>query len=662
MQYLLTNKHKEPVIYIKVLPLKGLTKPLWYQSTHLPITVGSVVIVPLQTQEIPAIVIEIAPAINLPYEVKSVISLEEFPNDQLFLDFIKQVAYYYQVAPLVLIKRFRKFIEQKHESSPEKILAEVSNQPITQLSIDQTQACAQIMPSIMNSSYQATILHGVTGSGKTEVYKSLIKNALELNKTVILLLPEVSLACQFETILKHSFDKYKVFGFHSASSAKQKRQLWQSLINNESCLIIGVHLPVLLPIHNLGLIIVDEEHETGYQEKKHPKLNSKELAIWRAKLYNIPIVLGSATPSISSLHNLNREDWQLVSMPKRFSGAFPNIKLVTIGKDQNQPHFLITRELASSIQDKLNKKQQIIIFLNRRGYSFFVQCQICKFIFYCPNCSVSLTLHKDESLRCHYCEYKTNMPSSCPKCPCKSFIKKGVGTQQIVAVLQKLFPCAKIERADLDTTSQKKSWHETVQKFTNREIDILVGTQTITKGYHFPGVTLVGILWADINLHMPVFNAAEVALQQILQVAGRAGRQSKSSEVIVQTMTNHPIFNYLQEDRYLEFYQTEITKRTITNYPPITRFVEIELTHVIEKLAEAEIHKLFQELEEKGLQISNTIEILGPVKPIVSKLKNWHTRKIYLKSPNITELLKLFNTIDQPNYKSKIFFTPNPLS
>jgi len=654
-----------PNIYLKVLPLKGLTKALWYQTTQLQIKIGMVVIVPLQKQEIPAIVIEIAPQLNLPYEVKAIISLEHFPDDQNFLKFIEQVATYYQVAPLVLIKRFRKFIEQKHEASSVEIALKSHDIKQVTLSHDQENACKQILPAIMNQKYQVTILHGVTGSGKTEVYKKLISETLAQNKSAILLLPEVSLASQFEEIFKKSFANNIVFGFHSLISAKNKKLLWQALLANQSCLIIGVHLPTLLPIANLGLIIVDEEHETGYQEKKHPKLNSKELAILRANLYKIPIVLGSATPSISSLHNLNRAEWQIVNLPKRFTGAFPTIKLVTIGKDgkdQKQPHFLISRELANSIQKKLHLKEQIIIFLNRRGYSFFVQCQMCKLIFYCPNCSVSLTLHKDESLRCHYCEYKTIMPTACTSCPSKHFIKKGVGTQQIVTVLQKLFPSAKIERADLDTTSQKKSWQETVQKFTNQEIDILVGTQTITKGYHFPGVTLVGILWADINLHLPVFNAAEVALQQILQVAGRAGRQSKTSEVIVQTITSHPIFNYLQEEQYLDFYKAEIIKRQITNYPPITRFVEIELTHPIEKLVEKEINSLYQELEKNGAQISNTIEILGPVKPVVSKLKNWHTRKIYLKSPSIINLISLFNTVDQTNYKSKIFFTPNPLS
>ena len=291
-----------------------------------------------------------------------------------------------------------------------------------------------------------------------------------------------------------------------------------------------------------------------------------------------------------------------------------------------------------------------------------MQCQICKFIFYCPNCAVSLTLHADDSLRCHYCHYKITVPKVCPQCPCKKFIKKGVGTQQIVTVLTKLFPFAKIERADLDTTSQKKSWEQTVIKFTNKEIDILVGTQTITKGYHFPGVTLVGILWADINLHLPIFNASEVALQQILQVAGRAGRQSAHSEVIVQTMAPHLIFNYLSEELYFDFYKFEIGKRQLTNYPPITRFAEIEIKHAREINIEQEVCHLYQELEKNSAQISNTIEILGPVKPVISKLKNWHTRKIYLKSNDIHFLIKLFKSIQQSNYKSKIFFTPNPLS
>lgn len=647
-------------MYIQVLPLKGLTKPLWYHSNNFQVTIGNVVLVPLQAQVIPAIIVQIKEQIELPYEIKEIISVEKFPDDIQYLNFIKQVAYYYQIKPLLLIKRFRKFIEQKNEASQELGPA-IIDAKLTQLTTEQQKAYEQILPEIIDPKYKVTILHGVTGSGKTEVYRCLTETTLNLNKTVLLLLPEVSLAMQFEAIMRKKLPNNLVLGFHSATNAKQKKQLWQAVINNQSCLIIGVHLPILLPIGNLGLIIVDEEHETGYQEKKHPKINSKELSIMRAHAYKIPIVLGSATPSISSLYNLNRAEWQKADLTKRFNGAFPKIKLVQIGKDKKQPHFLITKDLASSIAKKLDQKEQIIIFLNRRGYSFFVQCFACKFIFNCSHCNVSLTLHKDNSLRCHYCDFKKILPDSCPECLSKKFIKKGIGTQQVVTILEKLFPNAKIDRADLDTTSKKKEWQKTVEKFTNGEIDILVGTQTITKGYHFPGVTLVGILWADINLHLPIFNAAENSLQQILQVAGRAGRQSQDSEVIVQTMSPHYIFNYLKEEAYLDFYENEIQKRAITNYPPHIRLIEIELRHQGEKLVEREIDHFYNELEKKSCEISNTIEILGPVKPVLSKLKNLHTRKIYLKSIDITSAIGLFKLIDQSVYKSQIFFTPNPL-
>jgi primosomal protein N' (replication factor Y) len=646
------------------LPLKGLAKPLWYQSLNREIAIGKVVLVPMQAQVIPAIVVKLQADLELPYEIRHVVSLEDFPDDSFFLDFIKQVSCYHQIAPLALIKRFRKFIEQKQENEPEQIPLALGETSLvtSQLTNEQQIAYDQIALQITKPAYQATILHGVTGSGKTEVYKKLIEACLKANKSVILLLPEVALAIQFEAIFSKTFTNDLVLGFHSASSAKQKKQLWQALINHQSCLIIGVHLPILLPIANLGLIIIDEEHETGYQEKKHPCLNSKDLAIMRAHTYQIPIVLGSATPSISSLHNLKRPHWQIVTLTKRFGGDFPQIKLVQIGKDQKQAHFLISQQLKNAIHSKLAQREQVIIFLNRRGYSFFVQCAGCKFIFHCPHCAVSLTLHQDETLRCHYCEFKRAMPVVCSACDAKKFIKKGVGTQQIVTILTKLFPEARIARADLDTTSKKKEWQDTVAKFTNKELDILVGTQTITKGYHFPGVTLVGILWADINLHLPIFNAAEVALQQILQVAGRAGRSSLSSEVIVQAMLPHPIFNYLQEELYLQFYDKEIQNRILTNYPPIARLVEIELRHFLEKVVEQEIYSFYQTLEKKQLEFSNTIEILGPVKPVVSKLKNWHMRKIYLKSIDMGDLIKLFKLVNQQIYKSKIFFTPNPLS
>lgn len=618
--------------------------------------------IPVQKQIMPAIVIRNTEKLEVNYPVKPIISVEQFPEDQNYLSFIEKISNYYQVPHLALIKRFRKFIEQAGEAQ-EQHIAQIHTTPNNNhLSPDQTAAYQKIVPAVLNQEHQVTILHGVTGSGKTEVYKYLIETALAQQKTVLLLLPEVSLAMRFEAIMRSAFNSVPIFGFHSASSAQQKKKLWQKLLMAEPTLIIGVHLPTLLPIANLGLIIVDEEHDVGYQEKKHPQLNSKEMAIMRAHQYGIPVVLGSATPSISSLYNLKRPNWQLISMPKRFSGAFPTIKVARLGVDKKQAHFLITKELHHSIQTRLNQKEQIIIFLNRRGYSFFVQCLGCQFVFHCPNCSVSLTLHQDESLRCHYCDFEKITPKNCPECKSAKLLKKGVGTQQIVAILEKLFPLARIERADLDTTLKKKNWQKILQDFTDQKIDILVGTQTITKGYHFPNVTLVGILWADINLHMPIFNAAETTLQQILQVAGRAGRQKLSSEVIVQTMTDHSIFNFLSEIDYLKFYANEIENRKIVEYPPIIRLAEIELKHYNEMIVDKEINQFFELVKNIAPEISNKIKVLGPVKPTISKLKKWHIRKIYLKSERIDFLIAIFKQVDQRAYQSQVCFTPNPLS
>jgi len=561
----------------------------------------------------------------------------------------------------MLVKRFRNFIEQQAEEKS-FLLEDEKVQPLNNLSESQIYAFKKIEPAVTKAKYQVSILHGVTGSGKTEIYKHLILRCFEMQKSTILLLPEVSLAMRFEAIMKATFGQQNVLGFHSASTNQHKKLLWKSLINHSPCLIIGVHLPVLLPIANLGMIVVDEEHEVGYQEKKHPRLNSKELAILRAKQTEIPIILGSATPSISSLHALNRPEWQLVSLTERFAGALPNIKLVKINPTEKKQHFLITNELQQTMTERLHKKEQIIIFLNRRGYSFFVQCLNCLFIFNCNHCSVSLTLHADNILRCHYCDFKQSLPLSCPECRCRRFIKKGVGTQQIVSILEKIFPSARIARADLDSTAKKREWGKTAQAFHEQKIDILVGTQTITKGYHFPNVTLVGILWADINLNLPLFNAAETTLQQILQVAGRAGRQKLHSDVIVQTMSPHPIFNFLTETNYLQFYESEIKKRALAQYPPVSRLAEIEIKSRQEKLAESETEEIYYHLKNKQQYASSTITVLGPVKPTISKLKNWHIRKIYLKSNNMISLIEFYKTISLASFKSQISFIPTPLS
>lgn len=651
--------------YIHVKLLNGFPQPLTYTvpSEYQKNLIGSVVKVPLKDKFVSAYVIAQANELaqTPKFTLKAMHSIEPFPQDNTYKQFISQLSDYYQVDSLHFIKRIRQFVNQ---AEPEAILhsstSETFGKGIT-LTQEQQHIVNTLSPAIGSGVFTPALLHGVTGSGKTEVYKELIIKTIAQQKTAMLLLPEVSLALRFEQILKQQLPKdITIIGFHSGTKIREKRLLWQSLLEQKPLLIVGVHIPILLPIANLGLIIIDEEHEVGYQEKKHPKVNTKEAALMRAQIAQIPILLGSATPSIQSLFIATQKKWKTFSLSHRFAGAFPSIKTVLLTNKERRANFWITKELEKAIADRLEKKEQTIIFINRRGYSFFVQCKSCSFIFECSNCSVSLTLHNNNELTCHYCGRCQQLPSACPTCKKNELLKKGIGTQQVVTILEQLFPAARIGRADMDVSSKKKLWQETMKSFEDGSIDILVGTQTITKGFHFPNVTLVGILWADLNLHFPVYNAAETSLQQLIQVAGRAGRAREGSQVIVQTMMQHPIFNYLNETDYLKFYDYEIQNRQNVNYPPAIRLVEIELKNTHENQIEDESFALLELLMQTAKQHNWDITILGPAKPPVAKIKNTHSRKIYLKSAVMSQPIQLFKKIDKTKFKSQIFFTPNP--
>lgn len=658
-------------MFIQVRLLNGFIRPLWYRvpaSWKESDLTGIIVQVPLRNTIIPAIVQHVSPRAPLAtYEIKEAHGIEPFPQDPHYAQFTHQLAEYYQVDPFYFVKRVRSFVQANKAEEPSTFSKSINpelKQEVT-LTPEQQKVTDFLKIKVSNQVYAPTVLHGVTGSGKTEVYKELIAHAIAEQKTVLLLLPEVTLAVAFEHRLRAQLPPHiPLLSFHSAVGPKEKRILWQNLLAKKPMVIIGVHLPILLPIANLGLIIIDEEHEIGYQEKKHPKINSKEAAIMRAQLHQIPILLGSATPSLSTLYSVKQRKWHFFQLKNRFGGAFPKIETVLLTDKKARKNFWISESLYKAIQDRLQKNEQTIIFLNRRGYSFFVQCKNCSFIFECKTCSVSLTLHNDNQLSCHYCGYHAQLPSHCISCKKSDaeFLKKGIGTQQVVSILQKLFPQARVERADMDTTSKKKKWQYTVEAFSKGTIDILVGTQTITKGYDFPGVTLVGILWADLNLHFPIFNAAENTLQQLIQVAGRAGRQKKESLVIVQAMDDHTIFSYLNEIDYLSYYQHELHNREEMGYPPCKRLVEIELKHTNEQEIEREAHHLASTLISLQNQTKLDVTILGPAKPPVYKIKNVYSRKIYLKSAAMKDIVALWQAVDMKHFKSLIFFTPNPVS
>lgn len=655
-------------MYIQVKLLKGFKEPLLYETSSdwdALLCLGSFVRVPLRTTTVLGYVEKIfQEKPPTPFSIKKAICIEKIPHDPHYFAYISKLSAYYQTEPNHFLKRLHHFLTQKNPIEIPFGLDEINkNNKNVILTAEQEHIVTFLGNALDAPAYIPTLLHGVTGSGKTEVYKKLIEKTIKNKKTVILLLPEVTLALQFMHILKAQLDStIKIRSFHSAVNAREKKKIWAELLAENPLLLIGVHLPLLLPISNLGLIIIDEEHDTGYQEKKHPKINSKEAALLRAQIAAIPILLGSATPSIASLYNVTHKGWHFFQLKQRFSGIFPTIKIVPMIDKKERKNFWISTELAQAITQQLIKKEQTLIFLNRRGFSFFVQCKSCSFIFYCDSCSVSLTLHENNELICHYCGFSRQQPPACPACKSTELIKKGIGTQQIVAILQKMFPTARIARADHDSTVNKKTWHATVSAFHEGSLDILVGTQTITKGYHFPKVSLVGVLWADLNLHFPVYNATETTLQQLIQVAGRAGRSGLSGTVIVQTMADHQIFSYLDELSYLKFYHDEFENRKAVGYPPALRLAEIELKHHNEQALENESKAIARLCQHFILKNKLAITLLGPSKPPVSKLKNYHMRKIYLKGEAFAPLIQTFQALDQKNYSSMISFTPNPLN
>ncbi len=655
-------------MYIQVKLLNGLEKSLTYKIPDdwpKKDIEGAVIKVPLQNRHEFAYVEKVFPTLDgpVPYEIREAESSDIIPSDEYYLPFLQKLSAYYALDKIVFLKRLKSFLKEKEHKTPRSNNEEASSPKETSLTDEQEHIVATITPQITKGTYYPSVIHGVTGSGKTEIYKKLIEHAWQEGKGALLLFPEVSLAVRFAELLSRQLpSSIALFSFHSATSITQKRALWKHLMAGKPAVILGVHLPMLLPLPKLGLIILDEEHDAGYQEKKHPRVNTKEAAFLRAQCSSIPIVAGSATPSITSLYNVEQKGWHLFELKNRFAGAFPTIEVVKLTHNKSRKYFFISDELKKALKEQLEKKEQTILFLNRRGYSFFIQCTSCGHVPHCENCAVSLTLHKTGKLLCHYCSYSIPVLTACPSCKNEKFLKKGIGTQQVVTILEKLFPEARIERADLDTTVNKKKWTETMTAFEKGELDILVGTQTITKGYHFPKVTLVGILWADINLSIPMYNASEITLQQLIQVAGRAGRQSADSKVIVQTMINHPIFNHINEKDYRAFYQQELLNRQRVVYPPCIRFAEIECKHEDEAQLEKDVYNLARDLRKAALRLTKKLTILGPAEPPVAKIKKVHSRKIYIKAEHIGSIIDVYNCINTNFYQSAIFFTPNPLS
>jgi len=655
-------------MYVIVRLLKGFKEPLFYQvPPHLAplITKGAVVDVPLRSKQLTGLVIEVLhrrPAVS--YDIRLLTAVHQFPQDSKFYSFIEKLAQLYFVEPATLCARLRSFafFEERENDDEEEV--EADSQAVA-LTAAQQEVVDALCRDVIAGGYMPTLLQGVTGSGKTEVYKAVMVTAIREGKTVLFLAPEVGLARQMQANFAQSFGgKIFVAGWHSGVAKNERQAVWQAAVQGTPMVLVGVHLPVLLPLANLGLIVVDEEHDGGYEEKQHPRINSKHAALLRARHYGVPIVLGSATPSVSTLYHAEQQQWRHCYLTDRFGGAFPAMQHVILSKEKKRPHFWVSKELLTGLADTVFRGKQAIVYLNRRGYGFFLQCAECGHIFECASCAVSLTLHHDEHaggsermLECHYCNFRRPVPRQCSFCGKNTdeSKSKGIGTQQLVAILSKLLPQARIARADADISRRKKAWRETIDAFAAGEIDILVGTQIVTKGFHFPRVMLVGIVWADSAVHFPVYNAHEVALQQLIQVAGRAGRAAVGGRVIVQSFDNHPVFSYMNEEDYPRFCEQELAARKEWGYPPFGRLVTIEVSHENEEqvVADAGVVK-----ERIAASVGAAVQVLGPARPLRAKVLGIHYRQVLCKADNYREVYAALSSQSWGDLKSGVFVHP----
>ena len=504
-----------------------------------------------------------------------------------------------------------------------------------------------IIREYINSDDQMFLIKGVTGAGKTEVYMKLVERVLLEGKSAIILVPEIALTPQMIERFKGRFG-VNVALFHSKLSDGERFDEWFRVKEGKSKVIVGARSAIFLPAKNLGLIIIDEEHENTYKSEQNPKYQTKEVAEYLSELKGCKVILGSATPSIETYYRALTGEMKLLELNSRVDNKpMPPMKVIDMRNElKGGNKSLFSRELFIAIQERLKRKEQIILFLNRRGFSTFVSCRSCGYVFKCDECDISMTYHKNGLLICHYCGKTKREPRECPKCHSKYVKFFGAGTQRVEEEVKKYFNNAGILRMDVDTTRDKHSYERIYNTFKNGEADILIGTQMVSKGLDFKNVTLVGILAADMSINIPDYRAAERTFQIITQVAGRAGRGDKQGEVLIQTYTpQHYSLQYAVNYDYEGFYEKEFTVRAMMKYPPFGKLLLINGTSKKEELLKNFMHKItmmIKPLVENCLDI----EILGPIPCMISKVKENYRWQIVIKgefdsyfSKNIKEIL-----------------------
>lgn len=534
--------------------------------------------------------------------------------------------------------------------------------PMTQpfaLNDEQAHAVERIVAAETNRDATTFLLEGITGSGKTEVYLQSIAQILAKGKTAMMLVPEIALTPQMVQRFKSRFGK-AVAVLHSGLSQGEKYDEWRKIERGESQVVVGARSAVFAPLENIGLIIIDEEHEATYKQDEAPRYHARDLAIWRSQYHHCPVVLGSATPSLESRARGQKNRYELLFLTKRAHEAakLPDVTIVDLKDEYTQKNTgTFSRLLQEKIADRLVKKEQIVLLLNRRGYSSFMMCRDCGYVQECPNCDISLTLHMDvRKMACHYCGHQEAIPNKCPDCQSPKIRYYGTGTQKVEEELQTLYPSARILRMDVDTT-RKKGAHERILKtFEEQKADILLGTQMIAKGLDFPNITLVGVLNADTALNLPDFRSSERTFQLLTQVSGRAGRGEKSGEVIVQTFNpDHHSIVLAQAQDYETFYRHEMRLRHQSGYPPYYFTVKISASHPSEEVAAKKMYQIAEKLKN-GL--SPNSQILGPIPSGVARIKNRYHYQLILKykqEPQLHQMLREILETSQVDQRQNLF-------
>lgn len=524
----------------------------------------------------------------------------------------------------------------------------------------QQTAIAPILNSIETNRHEVFLLYGVTGSGKTEIYLQSIQEVIERGQEAIVLVPEISLTPQMVNRFKGRFGDL-VAVLHSGLSAGEKYDEWRKIQRKEVKVAVGARSAIFAPFENLGIIIIDEEHETSYKQEEMPRYHARDVAIERAKTYNCPVVLGSATPSLESFARAQKKVYHLLSLPSRMNNqTLPAVEIIDMREElRNGNRSMFSGKLFEMLKDRIEKKQQSVLFLNKRGHSSFVMCRDCGYVMNCPNCDISLTYHRvHEQMKCHYCGYESHVPNQCPECSSEYIRYFGTGTQKVEDELGKILPEARVIRMDVDTTGRKGSHERLLTEFQNGKADILLGTQMIAKGLDFPNITLVGVLSADTMLHLPDFRASEKTFQLLTQVSGRAGRHQLPGEVIIQTYTpEHYSVELAGTQNYDLFYQREMMIRKTHHYPPFYYLSLITVSHEQLMTVVTATEKIVKYVRS---QVSNDAVVLGPAASPIPRINNRYRYQClikYKREPNLTKMLKTILDQYQTDTKSGLMVT-----